>query len=213
MNVGSPDVAEITRLCLESARRRIEDAEQELHRLDAEIGDGDHGAGMVRGLGAATEADLDVESAGEVLVRGGRAFQNAAGGASGALYGQLFINVGQGLPAGSVETADLVEALRAGMEALQQLGGAKPGDKTMLDTLAPFIESLDGAEREDRSPSAAWNSALPAAREGADSTEDMVSSKGRSAKLGDRTRGHKDPGAVSLLYILEAVGEVLDQHC
>lgn len=204
---------ELARLCFQSAKQRLAEAEQELHRLDAEIGDGDHGAGMLRGIKAATEADLDVDSAGEVLIRGGRAFQNAAGGASGALYGQLFIRVGQNLPEGSSRTSDLLEALRAGMEALRQLGGAEPGDKTMLDTLDPFIDALAEAERRGDSPGEAWQSALPAAREGAESTVEMVSSKGRSAKLGERTKGHKDPGATSLLYILESVGEVFEERC
>lgn len=210
--MGTPD-DELARLCFQSARKRLEEAEQELHQLDAEIGDGDHGAGMVRGIKAATEAELDANHAGGVLTRGGRAFQNAAGGASGALYGQLFIQVGQNLPDRTPNTDDLLDALRAGMEALQQLGGAEPGDKTMLDTLAPFVDALAEAARRGDSPAEAWHSALPAAREGAESTVEMVSSKGRSAKLGERTKGHKDPGATSLLYILESVGEVLEQHC
>lgn len=196
---------------LERAFGALQDAEQELGRLDAAAGDGDHGAGMVRGMGAAVEAArAGGGSAGQVLVRAGMAFSGAAGGASGALYGAWISAIGQSL--GDDEKPDAAavhQALVSSLAALGDLGKAEPGDKTMIDTLDPFVRSFGEAAGEGASPGEVWQQALPAAERGADSTADMISTRGRASKLGERSRGHKDPGAVSMLYVLRAAGDAL----
>ncbi|MGI8865389.1 MAG: DAK2 domain-containing protein, partial [Rubrobacteraceae bacterium] len=147
-----------------------------------------------------------------VLTRAGTAFSGAAGGASGALYGAWISSIGQSL--GDKEkpsTEDLHEALKSSLYKLEQLGKAKPGDKTMIDALEPFIRSFGDAANGEASPADAWEQAMPAAEKGAESTADMVSTRGRAAKLGERSRGHKDPGAVSMLYVLRAAGEALSE--
>jgi dihydroxyacetone kinase phosphoprotein-dependent L subunit len=198
---------------LERALGALRDAEQELGRLDAAAGDGDHGAGMVRGMGAAVEAArAGGGSAGEVLARAGMAFSGAAGGASGALYGAWISAIGQSL--GDDEKPDAAavhRALEDSLATLQELGKAKPGDKTMIDTLEPFVRSLGEAAGSDETVADAWSAALPAAEEGANSTAGMISTRGRASKLGERSRGHKDPGAVSMLYVLRAAGETLSK--
>ena len=198
---------------LERALDTLKSSEDELGKLDAAAGDGDHGAGMVRGMTAAVEAAQNGGgSAGGVLMRSGTAFAGAAGGASGALYGAWITAVGQSLgDEEKPDAANLHGALQASLSTLEELGKAEPGDKTMLDTLDPFVRSFGEAAGKGVSPADAWEQALPAAEEGADSTADMISARGRAAKLGERSRGHKDPGAVSMLYVLRAAGGALSE--
>ncbi len=204
--------ATVARLCLSKALTAIEAAEEELGRLDAAAGDGDHGAGMVRGLRAAVAAEGG-ETAGQVLVRAGSAFADAAGGASGALVGMFMTTVGQNLPDGVIDAPVARHAMEAGFVALRKLGKAQPGDKTMLDTLAPFLKALEEASIRNEPLTEAWTSSLPAAEQGARSTADMISKKGRASRLGERSRGHLDPGAMSMYYMLRAVGDALAEAC
>ncbi|MEM7126369.1 MAG: dihydroxyacetone kinase subunit DhaL [Chloroflexota bacterium] len=202
---------QLIRIALKNCLTSISEKEDELGKLDAAAGDGDHGAGMTRGLRAANEAlsnATDDGPAGMLLMQAGSTFSDAAGGASGALYGMFIMTIGKTLGAGPFETADIHEALDAGMAAIMKLGKSKPGDKTMLDALAPFIEALSQASGQALAK--AWTAALPAAEAGAKSTADMVAAKGRSSKLGERSLGHPDPGATSMVYILNAVGKALD---
>lgn len=199
---------------LERALDSLKSSEDELGELDAVAGDGDHGAGMVRGMKAAVEAAQNGGgTAGGVLMRSGTAFADAAGGASGALYGAWITAVGQSLgDEENPDAASLHEALQSSLSTLEDLSKAEPGDKTMIDTLVPFVHSFGEAAKENVSLAEAWKQAMPAAEEGADSTADMISTRGRAAKLGERSRGHKDPGAVSMLYVLRAAGEALSEE-
>lgn len=203
----------VAREAVERALEALRSAESELGKLDAAAGDGDHGAGMVRGMGAAVEAARSGGgSAGAVLVRAGTAFAGAAGGASGALYGAWITAIGQSLAGeDNLDAAALHRALQSSLGALGKLGKAEPGDKTMIDTLDPFVRSFGENAEEDVSPRDAWRRALPAAEKGAESTADMISTVGRASKLGERSRGHKDPGAVSMLYVLRAAGNALPE--
>lgn len=204
----------VARDALERALEAVRSAESELGKLDAAAGDGDHGAGMVRGMQAAVEAARDRGgSAGGVLVRAGTAFSGAAGGASGALYGAWITAIGQSLEGeDELDAAALRRALQSSLAVLGRLGKAEPGDKTMIDTLNPFVRSFGEAAAEGVSPREAWRRALPAAEKGADSTAGMISTRGRASKLGERSRGHKDPGAVSMLYVLRAAGDALPEE-
>lgn len=205
------DKAVIARRCVEKALEIIVANEAELGRLDAAAGDGDHGAGMVRGLKAAVAAAQNEGTPGQILVQAGSAFADAAGGASGALIGTLIMTVGQSLPEGNIDPTTLQVALEAGINALAKLGKARPGDKTMLDTLDPFLRAYGEAAQSGASVSSAWQAALPAAEQGAMSTAEMVSKRGRASRLGERSRGHVDAGAMSMLLVLRAVGQVLNE--
>jgi dihydroxyacetone kinase phosphoprotein-dependent L subunit len=201
--------AAIVRQTLTNALAIIEAHETELGKLDAAAGDGDHGATMVRGLKAAV-ATLDAgdaPDAGALLSRAGMAFSNAAGGASGVLYGMFLATVGRQLGDGPYDTQTVAAALQAGQDVVARLGKAQPGDKTMLDALAPFVEALRAAG--DLPLAEAWQNSLPAAEAGAAATADMVARRGRSSKLGERSLGHRDPGAVSMTYLLQAAGDAL----
>jgi dihydroxyacetone kinase len=201
---------ERARAALRQALTAIEAMEGELGRLDAAAGDGDHGAGMVRGLRAAVTAiDGYQGTARQSFSRAGVAFQNAAGGASGALVGAWVIAIGSGLPPddAEVDAVAVASAMRGALEALQRLGEAQPGDKTMIDTLAPFTAALEAAAARGDGLVAAWATALPAAEAGMVSTTDMVSRRGRASRLGERSRGVQDAGATSIYHVLRAFGE------
>jgi dihydroxyacetone kinase len=207
--MSSPEVAStIVRRWLALALESISTHEDELGRLDAAAGDGDHGATMVRGLRAAVAAEKATGSAGQLLAEAGAAFADAAGGASGALVGALLSTTGRALGDGPFDTPSVVKALQAGLTMVKRLGKAQPGDKTLIDALQPFVDAL-ATQPVDQPLAAAWRAALPAARQGAEATGAMVARRGRAAKLGERSRGHADPGAVSVTYLLQVMGDVL----
>jgi len=203
--------------------RVFQEKEQELGRLDAAAGDGDHGATMVRGLAAAAAAvDSRVEALvetggdcppGELLIAAGDAFADAAGGASGALFGALLTTVGRKLPGADVSPGAICAALQAGAATVAKLGKAAPGDKTMLDALAPFAADFAAAVEQGKDTEAAWHTALPAAAAGAAATAEMVAKRGRASRLGERSLGHVDPGAQSVVYLLATFDKVLQAHC
>ncbi len=212
-DTGRPgEAGQIVRGMLRAALLAMEQHEEELGKLDAAAGDGDHGAGMVRGFQAAVAAAVNGSlTARESLIRAGTAFLNTAGGASGALVGGWLTAMGQDLPDDddAIDALAVSHALRAGRDALAQLGQVQPGDKTMLDTLDPFVRTFEEAILEGVSVRDAWTMALEAAEAGMRATAQMVSKRGRASRLGERSRGHQDPGATSMYYVLRAAGDVL----
>jgi len=207
---GGGEAGERSRAALRRALATMQRMEAELGRLDAAAGDGDHGAGMVRGLRAAVDAVAGYEgSARQTFRRGGVAFQNAAGGASGALVGAWLIALGGALPErdDALDAAAMAAALAQAQATVQQLGQAQPGDKTMIDTLAPFNTALSEAAAAGADIAAAWAVALPAGEAGMRATTDMISRRGRASRLGERSRGVQDAGATSIYHVLRAFGE------
>jgi dihydroxyacetone kinase len=200
---------EAARAALREALAAIRAAEAELGRLDAAAGDGDHGAGMVRGFSAAAEAVAGFGgTARQSFVRGGTAFQNAAGGASGALVGAFLIALGTALPASDdgVDAHAYAAALAEGLATIQRYGGAQVGDKTMIDTLSPFATALDQASGRGAGLAEAWAAALPAARDGMVGTASLTPKVGRASRLAARAVGFQDPGATSMYEMLAAFG-------
>ncbi|MFJ8649461.1 dihydroxyacetone kinase subunit DhaL [Streptomyces sp. NPDC093546] len=188
-----------------AAAAAVEREADRLTELDSAIGDADHGANLRRGFAAVAEV-LDKEppaTPGAVLVLAGRQLISTVGGASGPLYGTLLRRAGKALgDAAEVTPAALAEALRAGVAAVAQLGGAKAGDKTMLDALEPAVEALGAAP-----PGEAFAAAARAAEEGALGTVPMQARKGRASYLGERSIGHQDPGAASSALLIAALRE------
>lgn len=178
-------------------------SEERLTRADQAIGDGDHGVGMARGFAAAREA-LTTRcpvTAGDPFKTAGMAILMKAGGASGAVFGSFFTAMGKGLTGTSLDAAGFVQGLRDGQAAVEARGGAKPGDKTMLDALAPAI----AAAATQPALEVAMAAAARAAAEGAEGTAAMIATTGKAKTLGERSRGHMDPGAISLSIILNAL--------
>ncbi|MFD7935757.1 dihydroxyacetone kinase subunit DhaL [Streptomyces sp. NPDC059755] len=171
-----------------------------LTALDSPIGDADHGSNLRRGF-TAVSAALEKESPetpGAVLVLAGRQLISTVGGASGPLYGTLLRRTGKALgDAAEVDEERFAEALRAGVDAVMQLGGAAPGDKTMIDALVPAVDALPEG----------FGAARAAAEQGAEATTPLQARKGRASYLGERSIGHQDPGATSAALLVAALAD------
>lgn len=194
---------------LTNAAAAVEREADLLTELDSAIGDADHGSNLHRGFAAVVTA-LGKESPstpGSVLILAGRQLVSSVGGASGPLYGTLLRRTGKALgDAEHVTGSQLAEALRTGVDAVSQLGGAAPGDKTMLDALYPGVEALAAGGPHP------YGAARTAADEGALATVPMRARKGRASYLGERSVGHKDPGATSSALLFTALaGAVADE--
>jgi dihydroxyacetone kinase len=199
---------------LTAALRSIEENEAELGRLDAVAADGDHGLGMTRGMRAAVvAARRNEKTVSGALLAAGTAFADAAGGASGALYGVLLAETGaglKGLAADEITTIALADAVDGAVRAFTALGKAEPGDKTMLDAIEPFRAEL--REQAGADVVQAWRKAARAAVTAAEKTAHLLPAKGRAARLAQRSKGHPDPGAVSFSLLVTAVGEELGRN-
>ncbi|WP_308054135.1 dihydroxyacetone kinase family protein [Cellulomonas wangsupingiae] len=203
--------AQVVVATLARVRELLTELEPELGRLDAVAGDGDHGRGMLRGAGAAADAAAAAADAGHGAVAclrdAGRAWADRAGGTSGVLWGAGIGAVAHALAARPVAdpAARAAAAARAGVAAVVTLGGAKQGDKTMVDAAEPFAAALEQAAGAGQAPAAAWDAALEAARTAAQATADLRPRLGRARPLAERSVGTPDPGAVSFAAIVAAV--------
>ncbi|MFG3002338.1 dihydroxyacetone kinase subunit DhaL [Streptomyces calvus] len=190
--------ADFFRRWMTAAAASVNREAERLTALDSPIGDADHGSNLQRGFRAVTDALAKEPPAtpGAVLTQAGRLLISTVGGASGPLYGTLLRRTGKALgDAAEVDAGQLAEALRAGVDAVRQLGGAAPGDKTMIDALVPAVEALGDS----------FAAARTAAEEGAVATTPLQARKGRASYLGERSIGHQDPGATSAALLIAAL--------
>ena len=197
-----------------SAAAVIEEHAAELTKLDSAIGDGDHGANMNRGFKAAVQR-LDAlegeQDFGAVFKAVGMALIGKVGGASGPLYGSLFLGMGKELgDSAEVEDQRLAAALRAGYDSVVARGKAQLEDKTMLDAWNPALEALDAALAAGKELGPALDEAAAAAEAGMKATIPMVARKGRASYLGERSRDHQDPGATSTHLLLQTLADVVN---
>ncbi|WP_408652070.1 dihydroxyacetone kinase subunit DhaL [Jatrophihabitans sp.] len=180
--------------------------------LDAAIGDGDHGANMDRGMRAAVTAieESGPATARELFTKLGMTVVSSVGGASGPLFGTMFLRIGAALGDGTeISLAQLATGLRAGLDGVRARGKAEPGDKTMLDALAPAVAALETAAATGTAKDEALRSALSAAEGGRDATIAMLARKGRASYLGERSVGHQDPGATTTALLVAAAVRAL----
>ncbi|AWZ08705.1 dihydroxyacetone kinase subunit L [Streptomyces sp. ICC1] len=206
------DTAYFSRWIAETNRLVRRDSAR-LTELDAVIGDGDHGANLVRGFGAvgAAVAEQRPATPGALLTLAGTTLTNTVGGASGPLFGTALRRTGKVLGDTEVPTAaELGAALGAGLRSVQKLGGAELGDATLVDALAPAVKALSEAAGADRPLREALDEAAAAARAGADATEGLEARKGRASYLGERSVGHQDAGANSVALLMEALRSAVD---
>jgi dihydroxyacetone kinase-like protein len=175
--------------------------------LDSAIGDADHGINMDRGFQAVLVklsgvADQDI---GSIFKTVGMTLISTVGGASGPLYGTLFIQMGL-VAAGKRELTlvDWVAVLEAAVTGIMRRGRANPGDKTMVDSLVPALDALKSAATQGITFAEALRQSAQAAHEGMLATIPLVARKGRASYLGERSAGHQDPGATSSYLLLEA---------
>lgn len=207
---GAESVQEILELFAEVCATH----EAELGQLDAVAGDGDHGQGMVLGSRGAVEAGRNARERGAgartLLIHAGTAWAESAGGTSGALWGSALTAAGRALADDAAPDSSAgVEALLNAVEAVQRLGGAQPGDKTMVDAAAPFAQTLDKQFQAQESLSAALDAAASVATEAAASTAELKARLGRSRVLGEKSLGTPDPGATSFALLMTALAERL----
>ena len=207
MALDGPQVA----AWLAELSRRVAEEQDALTRLDAAIGDADHGSNLARGFAAVVEAvgDGQDQEPGAVLKKTGMTLVSKVGGASGPLYGTLFLRMAGPAAAGPLDAAAFAEALRAGVRGVEERGKAAAGDKTMLDALLPACDALEAALAGGADLADGLQAAVEAGRAGRDATTPMVARKGRASYLGERSAGHVDPGATSSVLLLEAAAATL----
>jgi phosphoenolpyruvate---glycerone phosphotransferase subunit DhaL len=190
----------------------VEENRDHLTELDAAIGDADHGSNMDRGMKAAVDT-IEAEpqaTGGALLTKVGLTLVSTVGGASGPLFGTLFMRMGGSLGDAEAPTGlDIAAALRAGLGGVVDRGKAAPGDKTMYDALAPGVDALDASLAEQESLATALKVAWDASVAGRDATTPMLARKGRASYLGERSVGHQDPGATSVALLFQAAAESL----
>jgi dihydroxyacetone kinase len=200
-----------TKQAIEAACRALLGAEGELTEMDRVTGDGDLGTSMERAAKAVQGAvglyPLDDVPATFRAI--GHTLRRELGGSSGPLYGVLFLRCGSVLEkSGATGLAQWAEALDQGCRAISELGGAKPGDRTMLDALDPFVKALKKGVG-GKAPREAILAAVEAAERGVEATARMKPRLGRSSYLGDRVLGCPDPGAKAVAVWLRAASEAL----
>lgn len=202
---------------MRAAAAELERERDRLNRLDADIGDGDHGANMARGFKAVV-ARLDAGDGADpadpaaALRTVGMTLLSTVGGAAGPLYGSFFIGFAGALRGLSeVDGAALASALEAGAAAVQRRGKAQAGDKTMVDALLPARDALRAAVDGGSPPRDALAVSARVAREGAEATGPLLARKGRASYLGERSIGHQDPGATSTALLLGALADSWDE--
>lgn len=189
---------------IQAVAQDVIDHAEELTALDQAVGDGDHGVNMKRGAEAVL-ADIDAlaeKTLPEALKAIGMALVMKVGGASGPLYGTFFMTLGKSLP-DEPKAADTVAAFDAALQAVMARGKSHPGQKTMLDVLAPSLEQL----KNDPTPSEAL---CAAAAEAAEATIPMRAERGRASFLGERSIGHMDPGARSSALMIATTSKALE---
>ena len=181
-----------------------------LSSLDATVGDGDHGMSLTKALqeGVRQLAGLEGPTPESVLHTAGMAIQNTMGGASGVLFGAFFIGAA-GAINGKAATSlrDVAAMLAEGLAEVQKRGKAQPGDKTIVDALAPAVAALQAAEALNLAQG--LRRAAEAAQAGAAATREMVARHGRAKFLGERSRGYQDAGATSMAIMLAALAEAI----
>jgi dihydroxyacetone kinase len=195
----------------------LSEAETELGRIDAQAGDGDHGQGMVHGSSAASAAAQEAADAGagaaSVLSAAADAWADCAGGTSGALWGLGLRSAGTVLGNNCPVTPALVaEGVTRALESVMTLGGAKPGDKTLVDAFVPFSATLSAAIYAGTPLVAAWKQAADVADAAAKNTANLVPRLGRARPLAERSKGHRDAGAVSFALAAHAILQVIGEN-
>ena len=182
----------------------ISEHANELTDLDRQIGDADHGSNMARGMTAVAALDPEpFASAAGLLKKAGMTLVSTVGGASGPLYGTFFLRLSTVIKTDGEPTAQLLaDALDAGLAGIVARGKAEVGDKTLVDALSPAVDAAKQVAADDGSAAEALAKAAEAANEGRDATIEMVARRGRASYLGERSKGHQDPGATSMALLV-----------
>jgi dihydroxyacetone kinase-like protein len=183
-------------------------------RLDQAIGDGDHGINLTKGFRAVLEKlnELKGKDVGGILKSVGMTLMSNVGGAAGPLYGIAFIKAGVAAEGKKeINVNDFVKIFEAAEQAIIDMGKASLGEKTMLDAIHPAVIAIRKAKDQNKPLIETFEIGVKAAEEGMKSTIDMVSKRGRSSYLGERSRGHQDVGATSTVIMLKSALDKLKE--
>ncbi|WP_086648057.1 dihydroxyacetone kinase family protein [Gluconobacter sp. DsW_056] len=199
---------------MENLAKMLAAEESSLGHIDALAGDGDHGQGMARGAAASARAARNAANAGAgpatVLATAADAWADRAGGTSGALWGEGLRAFSTALDDGRLPSAgQLSQGVRNSMERIMLLGRARPGDKTLVDALVPFVETLERELAAGHELVKAWMESAEAAYQAAQDTRNLLPRMGRAKMHGERSKGHPDAGALSLALCVRSVGRDL----
>jgi len=197
---------EFFRCFLKQASIEIQKNEKLLTELDSEIGDSDFGVNISRGFKALDKVLNSTNEIWELLDKAGKTIMEEASGTFGTLFGSMLVAMGR-ISKGKKELTlkELKIMFEEAIKTVEELGGAKRGQKTFLDVLYPFTENLE----EKAQVETVLNRALKAAEEGMNSTKNMVATIGRASYYGESSRGHLDPGAVAMYLILKGIKDCL----
>ncbi len=189
----------------------IGDNAEEVTALDQAIGDGDHVINVQRGIDVllAQEEELCQLDWTPAFQKIGMSLMSNVGGASGSLYGTLFISLGKAVGGRSMNLATFADAFTQAVEAVKMRGKADVGEKTMLDVLIPVAQCLQQAAAQSLPLEQVLQNAQKVAEAGVESTRDMLATKGRASFLGERARGHLDAGAKTSQLMIQAIADVL----
>ena len=188
----------------------INDNASEIEKLDQEIGDGDHIFNVQRGINLVIELEPTIKDLimSKALNQIAMKVLSGIGGSSGALFGTLFMTMAKGNAIDEgVDYKKAIEIFAEGVEAVKQRGKADVGEKTMMDVLIPVSNCLKKGVEDDKDLKEILKEAVEVAEKGMFSTKDLLATKGRASFLGERAKGHIDPGARSSQLMIKTVCE------
>jgi len=207
MPITTADVLEY----LNRSAEVLKENREYLTELDAAIGDADHGINMDRGFQAILKKVPAVKDkdAGTILKTAGMALVTSVGGAGGPLYGTAFMQAGMAVAGKNELTAeDILAALEAALKGVMTRGRSQPGEKTMIEAIAPAVKAMQEALGNGAGTLKALEQATAAAEQGMKDTIPMLATKGRASYLGERSIGHQDPGATSSYLLIRTMAEM-----
>ncbi|EIC31117.1 MULTISPECIES: dihydroxyacetone kinase subunit DhaL [Methylomicrobium] len=207
MNV-SPEI--LPRL-IQAVADTIEKNAEEVTQLDQAIGDGDHVVNLQRGIHALQAQSAEIAQTDWVgaLQKIGMTLMSTVGGASGSLYGTLFVAMSKSLRDKPVDRQRFADAFAQGVESVKLRGRADAGEKTMLDVLIPAAQSLQKSAAASEGLKESLAEIVRTAEAGVEATRNMLATKGRASFLGERTLGHLDAGAKTAQLMISAIAEAL----
>ena len=195
---------------LQAALTTIESHIDYLNQLDAAIGDGDHGTAIKTAMQAACKAAQSEGSWSDLLTAIGWAIMEGTGGSTSAIMGAFYTGMGNaltGISEESLDTDTFIGMFESALENVRTVSRAQVGDKTIMDAMIPAIEAMSALKGKGSTIAEVMQAGTQAAKDGADSTKDLVARYGRAKNLGERSRGHLDAGALSFVLICQAFGD------
>lgn len=195
-------------------KNTIDNHADEIAQLDQAIGDGDHLINLQRGIEALLKNSEELEQLefSAVFSKIGMTLMSTMGGASGSLFGSMFVTMGKTAKDKAIDLPSMADIFTAGVESIKARGKADIGEKTMLDALIPASNILQENSDQDAELKTVLENMKKAAIEGMESTKDMLATKGRASFLGERARGHIDAGARTSQLMLCAIADVIIEN-